>query len=82
MGNESSNVPSPAKKNAGKLGKFAGLLFFIKGNAVINYQVVSTIVFVHPEPWESPILRNIFQMGWFNHQPVLFIFKDTPFFDV
>jgi len=53
MGNESSNVPSPTKKTReGSWGSSLGVVVFIKGNAVINYWVVSTIVFVHPEPWE------------------------------
>ena len=33
----------------------------------------SNIFYFHPDPWgDDPIwLYNIFQMGWFNHQPVL-----------
>ena len=31
----------------------------------------SKIFYFHPENWgNDPILSNIFQMGWFNHQPV------------
>ena len=31
--------------------------------------VVSNIFNVHPNLGKIPILTNIFQMGWFNHQP-------------
>ena len=33
--------------------------------------VVSNIVYVHPYLGKIPILTNFFQMGWFNHQPVM-----------
>ena len=30
--------------------------------------VVSNIFYFHPYLWKIPILTNIFQRGWFNHQ--------------
>ena len=33
--------------------------------------VVSNIVYFHPYLRKIPILTNIFEMGWFNHQPVM-----------
>ena len=35
--------------------------------------VVSNILYFHPYLGKIPILTNIFQMGWFNHQPDLFL---------
>ena len=37
--------------------------------------VVSNIFYIHPYLGKIPILANIFQMGWFNHQPVIY-FED------
>ena len=31
-------------------------------------------LFFHPYLGKIPVLTSIFQMGWFNHQPVLQIF--------
>ena len=35
--------------------------------------MVSNILYFHPYLGKIPILTNIFQMGWFNHQPDLFL---------
>ena len=32
------------------------------------FQLFSIIFYVHPYLGKIPILTNIFQMGWFNHQ--------------
>ena len=47
---------------------FETLRFFLGGGN-------SKIYYFHPEPWgNDPIWRlHIFQMGWFNHQPVLLL---------
>ena len=37
--------------------------------------VVSNIFYFHPYLGKIPILTNIFQMGWFNHQPVPYCFQ-------
>ena len=36
--------------------------------------VVSNIFYFHPYLGKIPILTNIVQMGWFNHQPVMLFF--------
>ena len=33
--------------------------------------MVSNIFYFHPYLGKIPILTNIFQMGWFNHQPII-----------
>ena len=34
--------------------------------------MLAEIFYFHPEPWwNDPILTNMFQMGWFNHQLVM-----------
>ena len=35
--------------------------------------VVSNVFYFHPYLGKIAILTNIFQMGWFNHQPVMFL---------
>ena len=35
------------------------------------YVVVSIFFYFHPYLGKIPILTNIFQIGWFNHQPVM-----------
>ena len=39
-----------------------------------------SIFYVHPENWGFMIQFDeyIFQMGWFNHQPVMIIYPDSP----
>ena len=54
----------------------ARLLSFWKGHfsgVMLNWVVVSNIFYFHPLFGEDePILTNIFQMGWFNHQAINF----------
>ncbi len=66
---------------------FRCLLFLSFDNHVPSHEITSfcehvflgggnsNIFYVHPEIWgNNPILTNIFQMGWFNHQLVLLFF--------
>ena len=41
------------------------------GSSDLTRLVVSHMFYFHPENWERfPFLTYIFQLGWFNHQPV------------
>ena len=43
-----------------------------------NWVVVSNIFYFHPYLGKTAILTNIFQRGWFNHQPENMCFFITP----
>ena len=41
-----------------------------KGDFHCHVSLLEGMFYFHPETWgKIPILTNIFQMGWFNHQP-------------
>ena len=64
------------KKTPGSWGSSPGVFCFL-----LKETPSSTIVLFTPNLGKDSHFEEYFSDGLENHQPVLFIFKDTPFFD-